>query len=161
MSARAHDIKVRSTARKPQLKVVKRKSRKLIKRSLEGRKITVLIVGAIFTAALIAAILLEQVVLAQSAFQLSDLRNQLEAAEEKHEILILDAAKLDSPARIERYAKENLGMLEPLPGGVQYIVADIKTPKNIRSRIGTKHRNTLPTGGVATGDSYTYDGALP
>ena len=160
MSARAHDIKLR-TAKKPDLKVVKRKKRKLIKRSVQGRKITVLIAGAIVTAALIAAILLEQVVLAETAFHLSDLRNRLEAAEEQHEILILDAARLDSPARIERYARENLGMLEPVPGGVQYIVADIKGPKRLPYSVGGKHRNTLPTGGVATGDEYTYDGAMP
>ena len=160
MSARAHDVAVRRSARKPELKVVRRKSRNLIKRSSEGRRISVLIAGGIVTLALIAAILLEQVVLAQSAFHLSDIRKDLEAAEEKHEILLLESARLDSSARIERYARENLGMVDPIPGGVQYIVADIKQPKSLRTAIGAKHRTTIPTEGVAAGD-YAYEGGAP
>ena len=117
-----------------------------------------LIVGGIIAAGIVAAILLEQVVLAQSAFHLSDLRAELEAAEEKHEILLLEAAQLDSSARIERYARENLGMVDPGPEAIQYIVADIKQPKHLRNDIGRKHKTVIPTEGVATGDPYAYDG---
>ena len=154
MSARAHDIKLRSAhPRKPQLKVVK-KPRKPTKKNAEKRGVSGIIVGAVLAGGIVAAILLEQVVLAQSAFHLSDLRNRLEAAEEKHEVLLMEAARLDSPSRIERYARETLGMVDPGPEGVQYIVADIKQPKHLRNSIGGKHTTTLPTEGVAIGDDY-------
>ncbi len=113
-----------------------------------------LILAGAFAAGIVIAILLMQVVLAQSAFHLADIRADLEAAEERHEVLLLEAAQLDSSARIERYARENLGMVDPAPGGIQYIVADIKQPKQLRDGVGGKHKTTIPTEGVATGDPY-------
>jgi cell division protein FtsB len=158
MSARATDIKPRTKAGRPDLRVVrKRRSRSLIKRT-NARRISVYVAGGIFAAAIVAAVLLEQVVLAQSAFHLSDLRRDLQVAEEKQEELLLEAAQLDSSARIERYARENLGMVDPLPGGVQYIVADIKQPKKLRDGLGGKRRSTVPTEGLATGDLYGSGG---
>ncbi len=150
MSAHAHDLRRRPAARKPQLRVVnKRKARKLRIESLRGA--SVLIGGGLAAAAIVAIILLEQVVLVQSAFHLSDLRKQLEVAEEKHEALVLEASTLDSSARIERYARENLGMVNPAPEGVEYIVADIKQPKQFRDTLARRHRTTVPTEGIAAG----------
>lgn len=158
MSARATDIKSRTKASRPDLRVVrKRRSRSLIKRT-NARRISVYVAGGILASAIVAAVLLEQVVLAQSAFHLSDLRRDLQVAEEKQEELLLEAAQLDSSARIERYARENLGMVDPLPGGVQYIVADIKQPKKLRDGLGGKNRSTVPTEGLATGDLYGSGG---
>ena len=161
MSARATDVRTRSTKeRRAELRVVqRRRSRNLVKKSEERRSMTVYICAGLFAVAVIAAILLEQVMLAQSAFHLSDLRRDLQAAQEEHEVLLLEAAKLDSSARIERYARENLGMVDPSPGGVEYIVADIKQPRYLRDRIGTKHETTLPSEGVATGDPYASEGS--
>ena len=162
MSARAADI--RSKARRsgrPELRVVrKRRSRSLIKRT-EGRRISIYIAGAIIASAIVAAVMLEQVVLAQSAFHLSDLRRDLQVAQEKHEELLLQAAQLDSSARIERYARENLGMVEPVPEGVQYIVADIKQPQRLRDGTRRKGRPSLPTEGLASSDPYAPDGGTP
>jgi cell division protein FtsB len=118
----------------------------------------VYVAGGILASAIVAAVLLEQVVLAQSAFHLSDLRRDLQAAEEKQEELLLEAAQLDSSARIERYARENLGMVDPIPGGIQYIVADIKQPKKLRDGPGGKRNSTVPTEGLATGDLYGSGG---
>ena len=158
MSARATDIKSRARASRPDLRVVrKRRSRSLIKRT-NARRISVYVAGGILASAIVAAVLLEQVVLAQSAFHLSDLRRDMQVAEEKHEELLLEAAQLDSSARIERYARENLGMVDPVPGGVQYIVADIKQPKKVREGLGGKRRSTVPTEGLATGDLYGSGG---
>ena len=157
MSARASDVKTRSAAqRRADLRVVqkKRRSRNLVKKSEERRSLTAYICAGLFAVAVVAAILMEQVMLAQSAFHLSDLRRDLQAAEEKHEVLLLQAARLDSSARIERYARENLGMVDPAPGGIQYIVADIKQPRYMRDLIGGRHETTLPTAGIATGDPY-------
>ena len=75
--------------------------------------------------ALVFGILLEQVVLARSAYELWDVRKEVVAAEATHEELLLEAARLQSPGRIERFARERLGMIDPL--SVEYIVADIPT----------------------------------
>ena len=157
MSAHAHDVRTRASKQKPQLRVVqRRRGRKLSKTAPERRGVSVLIGGGIVAIAIVAAILLEQVVLVQSAFHLSEIRERLEEAEAQHEILVLEAARLDSSARIERYAREELGMVDPGPEGVHYIVANIKQPKSVRDDVGGKHRQTLPTEGVATGDPYAY-----
>jgi len=158
MSARATEVRSDATrTRRTELRVVQKRSSRP-KRS-EGRRSLSLYIGlALFAGAVIAAILLEQVVLAQSAFHLSDLRKELQAAEEKHEVLLLEAAQLDSSARIERYARQNLGMVDPGPGGVQYIVADIKQPRYLRDVVGGEHQTTLPTEGVASGDPYASAG---
>ncbi len=109
-----------------ELKVVpRRKGKGLIKRSGTRRFAPLTILATIAIGAVVAAVLLEQVVLAQSAFKLTEIRNELTQAEENREVLMLEAAKLDSAARIERYARETLGMTEPEPQNVRYIVADI------------------------------------
>ena len=158
MSAHATDLRTRriGATKKPQLRVVKKKS---TAKGRARRSVSIYVTAGLIAAAIVTAILLEQVVLAQSAFQLSDLRSELMAAEEKHEVLLLEAAQLDSSARIERYARENLGMVDPAPDGIQYIVADIKQPKQLRGGIGRKHKTTLPTEGVATGDPYAGEGS--
>lgn len=107
-------------------------------------------------AAIIAAILLEQVALAQSAFRLSDLRTQFQEAEPQHEELLLEAAQLDSAARIERYARETLGMVDPDPASVQYIVANVGRSKTNGRRPSNSPALTLP--GIAAGSPY---GVLP
>ena len=157
MSAQATELRARrAPAKKPQLRVVKKRNRA----KDEGRRsISIYVMAGFIATAIVSAILLEQVVLAQSAFQLSDLRSELISAEEKHEVLLLEAAQLDSSARIERYARENLGMVDPAPDGIQYIVADIKQPKQLRNGIGREHETTLPTEGVATGDPYAGEGS--
>ena len=158
MSARATALKSRQRSSRPELRVVrKRRSRSLIKRT-NARRVSVYVAGGIIAAAIVAAVLLEQVVLAQSAFHLSDIRRDLQTAEERQEELLLEAAQLDSSARIERYARENLGMVDPVPGGVEYIVADIKQPKKLRDGLGGKGKSTLPTEGLATGDAYGVEG---
>ena len=157
MSARAASLRPRPSTRKTELRVVRRRTTSHIKRSGATRIAPVAIAVAIGIAAIVAAILLEQVALAQSAFHLSDLRTELQAAESEHEELLLEAAQLDSAARIERYARETLGMVDPEPASVQYIVANVRSGNG--SRRG-KPRN-LPDGtapGVAAGSPY---GVLP
>lgn len=130
------------------LRVVRRKKLKLIERVGMSRMIPYIIGAAIALAAVVFAVLLAQVILAQSAFKLADLRKDLLAAETKHEELLLEAAKMESPDRIEAIARDRLGMVRPI--SVEYIVADVttKTPRS-RSRSGTA-RITVP-GGLASG----------
>jgi cell division protein FtsL len=84
-------------------------------------------VAVVLGGAIIFAVLLEQVVLAQSAFELGTLRKNMATAESEHEALLLESAKLDNAARIERYARHSLGMVDPAPGSIQYVVADVRT----------------------------------
>lgn len=132
----------------------KRRSRKLIKRSVTRRLAPLAIVGAIVIAATIFAVLLEQVVLAQSAFDLARIRERIARAENRHEELLLEAARLDSSARIESYARETLGMVDPEPANVQYIVANVRVPARGRGRPGAGAGRLAAQAGLAAG----YDG---
>ena len=110
---------------KTDLKVVSRRKKKGLINRAGTRLSPFTILAVIAIGGIVAAILLEQVVLAQSAFKLTKIRQELTVAEENREVLMLEAAKLDSAARIEKYARENLGMVDPEPQNVRYIVADI------------------------------------
>ena len=93
---------------------------------------------------------LEQVILAQSAFELGTLRQDMAAAESLHEELLLESAKLDNAARIERYARQSLGMVEPAPGTVQYVVADVRIGDSLAQttvRRGSSGRKADKLGG--------------
>ena len=125
MSARAAQL--RTTSRRADLKVVRRRHRVLIKRTPRSKLLVASVAGAILAGAILFGILLEQVVLAQSAFKLTKVRERLTVEEARHEELLLEAASLDSAARIERYARDVLGMVDPLPTQVRYIVADLGT----------------------------------
>ena len=124
---------------RPDLEVVRRRNnRKLIKRSGARRLAPFTILAVIAIGAIVSAVLLEQVVLAQSAFKLTDIREELAEAQEDREVLMLEAAKLDSAARIERYARDDLGMVDPDPKNVRYIVANIPNRKLDNLAIGAR-----------------------
>jgi cell division protein FtsL len=125
-------------ASKPELKVVSRRKKKGLINRAGTRLAPLTILAVIAIGGIVAGILLEQVVLAQSAFKLTKIRQELTIAEENREVLMLEAAKLDSAARIEKYARENLGMVDPEPHNVRYIVADIRS--------GTKAGSALAAG---------------
>lgn len=108
------------------LRVVRRRSRRgRIDRSGPGRTATVAALAMIGVVAVVFAVLLEQVVLAQSAFKLADVQRRLAEAEGRHEELLLQAARLGSPDRIERYARDRLGMVAP--SDVRYMVARVRS----------------------------------
>ncbi len=109
---------------RPNLQVIRRRSRALIKRGRARRLAPAAILAAIVVGGVVLAILLEQVVLAQSAFELTRLRKGLVTAQSRHETLLLEAAELDSPSRIETYARDALGMVEPT--NPDYVVADVR-----------------------------------
>lgn len=126
MSARPARSRTKAGAgSRPPLSVVRRKNRRLIKRGESRRAAPMAIVGGLLVAAVVFGVLLEQVVLAQSAFQLQSLRERVAEAGAEHEELVLEAATLESEGRIERFARTELGMVEPAE--VRYIVADVRT----------------------------------
>ena len=150
MSARPSEVKAAPTRRRAGLHLVKRKRRRLIKRGRGTRFAPLVVLGAICVGAVIFAVLLEQVVLAQSAFKLTQVNERLEVARAKHESLLLTAAKLEAPGRIENYARTRLGMVEPTV--VEYIVADV--PRRMNQRLAsTRPGGSLPATGQAAAAS--------
>ena len=117
---------------KTHLRVVRRKSRGLIKRSPARRAAPVMITAGIIMAAVVAGVLLEQVLMAQSAFKLGEIRTRLMAAEGRHNELMLEATRLEGDARIQTYAREVLGMTRADPNASVYIVAPIRAPGSDR-----------------------------
>jgi len=63
------------------------------------------------------------VTLAQSAFMFARIRQETIAAERRNQELLLQMTKLQSPARIEKYARTELGMVEPT--SIDYVIADV------------------------------------
>ena len=132
MSARAQTLR-KPIDRGKHLSVVDRR-RKASGKKTQGRtKGFVITVSLLLGGAIVAGVLLEQVTLAQSAFELAEIREDLVAAETRHEELLLEAANLDSATRIERFARNSLGMVEPAPGSIEYIVADVRTGGRLNS----------------------------
>lgn len=124
MSARAAQLRRAVPAAKSDLRVIRRHGRGLIKRSGSRRSAPWFIVAVITVGALVAGVLLEQVVLAQSAFKLQAIDRRLAQAETRQEELLTKIAELESPGRIERYARTSLGMVDPTT--IEYIVARVR-----------------------------------
>jgi cell division protein FtsL len=114
---------LRRPASEESLQIVRRRSRKLIKRHSSRRVAPVAIIAVILSAAIVGGVLLEQVVSAQTAFRLSRLTEATQKAQAKNGELLLKASRLGSPERIERYARTRLGMVDP--PNLQYIIAKV------------------------------------
>ncbi len=158
MSARPERLQPPRRAQRPALEVVRRKSRRLIKRRAQRRFAPLAIAVTICVAAVVFGVLLEQVILAQSAFKLERVRESTAREQARHEELLLESARLESPARIERYARIDLGMVDP--SSVEYIVADVIRPP---SQLASSSRSRpLPATGQAAADSSSlYDEEAP
>ncbi|MFN2594801.1 MAG: hypothetical protein ABR579_07940 [Actinomycetota bacterium] len=147
MSARASNAR-KSIAARPRLHVVRKKrARSLIDRSTSRRYLPAIVIAAIIAGAVIFGVLMEQIVLAQSAFRLSDLNKKMSTAESRHEELLFQAARLESPGRIERYARTKLGMIDPPV--VNYIVAAVHHTPDKTPSIGTASDDLSATGQAA------------
>jgi cell division protein FtsB len=125
----------------------------LIKRSGSRRTAPWLILSVIAVVAIVAGVLLEQVVLAQSAFKLDEINERLAVAEEQQEELLAEMAELESPGRIERYARTRLGMVDPTT--VEYIVA------RVRVRADNRLADALESGELRPPGSATAAGTGP
>jgi cell division protein FtsB len=106
------------------------------------------IVSGLCALLVVFGVLLEQVVLAQSAFKLGHIREESVVAEARHQELLLEATKLGSPGRIESYARTQLGMVDA--GEVSYIVADVHQPSFQSSLARARRPETLTDPGVAS-----------
>jgi cell division protein FtsL len=111
---------------RPTLRVVRRSSPRLLLRGSTRRLTSYVVASTIVVLAVVFGVLLEQVVLAQSAFKLKGIQDQLVKAETRHKELMLEAARLESSERIERFARGELGMIKPDAQSVSYIQADVR-----------------------------------
>lgn len=152
MTTRTSQAKAaRPSQKRTDLRVVRRRGRSLIKRSGSRRSAPMLIVGVIAVAAIVAGVLLEQVILAQSAFKLEAINKRLTAAESRQEELLAQMAELESPGRIERYARTRLGMTDPTT--VEYIVAKVRTGNDNRLADALR-ASDLPLPGTASASEH-------
>ncbi len=111
---------------RPMLRIVRERApRSVLPKDRGTRRIVMGLGVGIFVIGIVFFVLLEQVVLAQSAFRLERLRDRVAKAEARHEELLLEAATLESPGRIEAFARHRLGMVDPDPAAMKYVVADI------------------------------------
>jgi cell division protein FtsL len=122
-------------------------------RSKPRRLAPIVIFGAIAVLGIVFTILLEQVVLAQSAFKLARIRERLVRAEARHHELLVDASMLESSDRIEWVARNRLNMVDPAPEHVRYIVADISP----QPRSNEAERNFATGGGGSGQAAVDYD----
>lgn len=123
MSVQARARRLEKTGHRPDLELVRRRSRRLIQRQAPRRFAPVAIVVAILVGTAVFGVLLEQVILAQSAFKMARVRDHLSEAEARHQALLLDVTRLESPARLERVAREELGMIQS--SAIGYIAAEV------------------------------------
>jgi cell division protein FtsL len=124
-SAASTRARTRTRNRRPPVRATRRRSRKLIVRKGTRRIAPLTIAGAMVVLAVVFTVLLEQVVLAQSAFKLASLREELFEAEETRQELRLEAERLANSDRIERIARDELGMIDPDPTVANFVYADI------------------------------------
>ena len=153
MSARAESVRRSAPNRKEHLRVVT-KSTKSSRRRSRG-KATSITVSLVLAGAIVMGVLLMQVTLAQSAFELSRIRKDLVAAEARHEELLLEAARLDSATRVERFARRSLGMVDPAPHQIEYIVANVRTGTTLdQSTIQEGEDAETPASGIRSAAGY-------
>lgn len=163
MSAHAETLRSKKGF-SPTLRLLHRGKKSKAKRSSVRGTLTAIAVVVFLGGAILFGVLLEQVALAQTAFELSRLRADLAKAESHHEELLLASARLDNAARIERYARTSLGMVDPAPGSTQYVVADVQTGTSLAEETVNRAnaRRLGRTGGAvepATATGAGYEGS--
>jgi cell division protein FtsL len=147
MSAKVSQLRTEPSGSKPvHLRPVRRCSRSLVRRGRVSRYAPLAVLSTICVAAVVFAVLLEQVILAQSAFKLSRIRQEITSAEAENQELLLEITNLQNPGRVERYAREELGMVEP--ARLEYIVADVR-PAGVRLARAWRSK-PIPATGQAT-----------
>lgn len=105
-----------------------RREEKEYRRNTANSAVPITVVGTALTAALMVLLLLTQSQLSQIGFTISALEQELEELETQREKLLISHAERYGLERVERYAKEELGMIHPNPD--QYRFTDIETAEH-------------------------------
>lgn len=140
----------RKAAPKSTLRLVRRK--RSARRSKSRRFAPAIVCVAVIIAA-VSVVLIEQVMLAQTAFKVAQMREQIVKAEARHAELVLQAAQLGSSERIERVARRDLNMVPPEE--VHYVVANVRPKGPALAQKGPKP--VLP----ADGHTAAMEGTTP
>ncbi|MFN2587407.1 MAG: hypothetical protein ABR613_04715 [Actinomycetota bacterium] len=121
MSARAQQVR-QAVRQRAALRVV---GEDAVVKKPRRRVAPLAVVAVVCVLGIVFGVLLERVMLAQSAFDLTGLMRRVEAADERRSKLTFEVARRENPGRIEQYARGQLGMVDPDPATMQYIVADV------------------------------------
>lgn len=148
MSARAQEIR-QAVRERAALRVVGEGRRPHLKPHRRVSPLVVLAVACVLGT--VALVMVERVMLAQSAFELTRLMERVEAADERRSELAFEVARRENPGRIERYARTELGMVDPDPATIEYIVADVTQRRAERSGGRLQARVAGSGGGSAAG----------
>jgi cell division protein FtsL len=112
------------------------------------------IVAVVCVLGIVFGVLLERVMLAQSAFELTRLMERVEAADERRSELTFEVARRENPGRIEQYARTQLGMVDPDPAAIQYIVAEVAQPRFDAAGGGRLHARMSGTGPASAAGAW-------
>lgn len=149
MSARAQEIR-QAVRERAALRVVGEKQHYL----KPNRRVAPLaIVAVACVLGTVALVLVERVMLAQSAFELTRLMERVEAADERRSELTFEVARRENPGRIEQYARTQLGMVDPDPATIQYIVADV-APRAADPAGGALHARVAGSGSASAAGAW-------
>ena len=149
MSARAQEIR-QAVRERAALRVVGDRKHFLKPRR---RVAPLAIVAVACVLGTVALVLMERVMLAQSAFELTRLMERVEAADERRSELTFEVARRENPGRIEQYARTQLGMVDPDPTTIQYIVADV-APRAADSAGGALHARVAGSGSASAAGAW-------
>jgi cell division protein FtsL len=149
MSARAQEIR-QAVRERAALRVVGDR-RPMLK---PNRRVSPLVILAIVCVlGTVALVLVERVMLAQSAFELTRLMERVEAADERRSELAFEVARRENPGRIEHIARTKLGMVDPDPAKIQYIVADV-APRRAGAGGGSLHARMNGSGPASAAGAW-------
>ncbi|MDQ3981178.1 MAG: septum formation initiator family protein [Actinomycetota bacterium] len=126
MSARAQQVRA-AVRERAALRVVGEQATRLRHRP---RISPLAVVAVVCVLGIVFGVLLERVMLAQSAFELTRLMERVEAADERRSELTFEVARRENPGRIEEFARTELGMVDPDPTTIEYIVAKVAQPRS-------------------------------
>lgn len=148
MSARAQEIR-QAVRERAALRVVGDRRPNL----KPHRRVSPLVVLAVVCVlGTVALVLVERVMLAQSAFELTRLMERVEAADERRSELAFDVARRENPGRIEHYARTRLGMVDPDPTKIEYIVADVAPRRSAGG--GSLHARVAGAGSASAAGAW-------
>ncbi len=141
MSARAQEIRAAVRARAALRIVGDERAARVARRRVSP----LAIVAVVCVLGTVALVLVERVMLAQSAFEMTRLMKHVEALDERRSELTFEVARRENPGRIEKFAREQLGMVDPDPTRIRYIVADV-APRRTDPAGGALHPRVAGTG---------------
>ncbi|HEX6208581.1 MAG TPA: cell division protein FtsL, partial [Actinomycetota bacterium] len=98
------------------------------------KRLPFLLFSLVVVSAMIVLLVSAQAIVAQSAFRITELRERVDVIENEHAQLRLEAARLSSPERIMRAARD-AGLV--LPDRVEILAVSGKGASRIRSHLGT------------------------